>query len=52
MRISGYSETTLRKKADEKDIRSVRDPAGRRWLLRRDVERLATQRQDNTLVSR
>ncbi len=39
-RLTGLSVETLRKKMDSGAIRGIRDPAGRRLLLRKDVERL------------
>ncbi len=41
----GLSETSVRLLADSGRIRSVRDPARRRLLVRKDVERLARDRQ-------
>jgi excisionase family DNA binding protein len=40
----GLSEATVRLLADSGRIRSVRDHAGRRLLLRDDVERVAQER--------
>ncbi len=39
---------TLRKKADTGAIHCVRDPVGRRLLLRKDVEALAERLTDGT----
>jgi predicted site-specific integrase-resolvase len=41
--LLGKTTETLRKYADTGRVRCVRDPSGRRLLVRADVERLATQ---------
>lgn len=43
-RVTGLSSQTLRMYADSGRVRAVRDAAGRRLLLRDDVERLAAER--------
>ncbi len=43
--ISGFSETTMRRFADTGLIRSVRDPSGRRLLLKSDVEAVAQKQR-------
>ena len=43
-RIARVSTSTLRLLADRGEITSIRDPLGRRLLLRQDVERLAARR--------
>jgi hypothetical protein len=42
---TGVSGTTLRLEADLQRIRSIRDPAGRRLLLARDVDAYAARRR-------
>lgn len=46
VRRTGFSDTTLRAKADRGEIRSFRDPVGRRLLLIEDVEKIAKTRRD------
>jgi hypothetical protein len=42
---TGASVPTLRVKADRQEIRSIRDPAGRRLLLATDVDAYAARRR-------
>lgn len=42
--MTGLSISLLRTYADTKRVRSLRDPLGRRLLLRADIERLKTER--------
>jgi predicted site-specific integrase-resolvase len=48
----GLSEATVRLLADSGRIRSVRDHAGRRLLLRHDVERVARERAQHARRAR
>ncbi len=51
-RLTGLSESTLRNYLDSRKVRGIRDPIGRRFLLRSDIEDLAQMRKEKESAAR
>jgi hypothetical protein len=44
-KLAGRTEQWMRHLFDSHQLRGVRDPSGRRWFLRRDLEQYVADRQ-------